>query len=256
MGVELFNQQLTLDPRKRITNTSTSASNSQHVPCKFEDLLKTVVSLNEARKQSRSTATTRIETALIAINSHANAVDVLIQQQPDITAVVWGAFRFLIGIAAKEIEGSERIHEALALIVENLERWNKYIDLFDEFEGVRKAAARLFSQIINFLVRARIYYQKSRAARHVKIAFSPWPEKYKSIMNLINQESSSLEREANLAFQISKLFISLVLKFKIVNDISFQDASEISKQHLELQQLEISKQEKYRNGQAMPETNE
>ncbi|KAH9210609.1 hypothetical protein DL95DRAFT_448675 [Leptodontidium sp. 2 PMI_412] len=247
MGVELFNQQLTLDPRKRITNTSTSASNSQHVPCKFEDLLKTVVSLNEARKQSRSTATTRIETALIAINSHANAVDVLIQQQPDITAVVWGAFRFLIGIAAKEIEGSERIHEALALIVENLERWNKYIDLFDEFEGVRKAAARLFSQIINFLVRARIYYQKSRAARHVKIAFSPWPEKYKSIMNLINQESSSLEREANLAFQISKLFISLVLKFKIVNDISFQDASEISKQHLELQQLEISKQEKYRN---------
>ncbi|KAG4444114.1 hypothetical protein IFR05_000343 [Cadophora sp. M221] len=262
MGLDLFNQQLTVDPRKRIANTSTStptaSSNSQHVPCKFEDLLNTVVSLNEARKQGRSTATARIETALIAINSHAKAVDVLIQQQPDITAVVWGAFRFLLGIAAKEIEGSERIHEALASIVENLERWNKYIDLFDEFEGVRKAAARLFSQIINFLVRARIYYQKSRAgetefiryfssgmklknlsARHIKIAFSPWSEKYKSIMNLINQESSSLEREAELAFQI-----------RCLRD------QKVKQQHLELQRLEISKQEKFRDGQIIPEDNE
>ncbi|KAG4416219.1 hypothetical protein IFR04_010622 [Cadophora malorum] len=151
MGVELFNQHLTSDSRKRIANTPTS--NTQHMPCKVDDLLETVVSLSETRKKARSTAQTRIETALIAISSHAKAIDVLVQQQPDITAVV----------AGKEIEGSEKINEALVSIVENLGRWNKYIDLFDDFERVRNAAARLFSRIINFLVRARIYYQKSRA---------------------------------------------------------------------------------------------
>ncbi|PVH76933.1 hypothetical protein DL98DRAFT_280469 [Cadophora sp. DSE1049] len=225
MGVDLFNQQLTSDPRKRIATTSTS--NFQHGPCKVEDLLKTVVSLDETRKKNRSAAQSRIETALIAINSHAKAIDVLIQQQPDITAVVWGAFRFLIGVAAREIEGSEKINEALVSIVENLERWNKYIDLFDEFEGVRKAAARLFSQIINFLVRARIYYQKSRAARHIKIAFSTWSEKYKSIMNLIDQESSSLERQASLAFQIRCL-----RNQKVQEDRSAVEQLEVSKQEL------------------------
>ncbi|KAK0129464.1 hypothetical protein ONS96_000035 [Cadophora gregata f. sp. sojae] len=225
MGIELFNQQLTSDPRKRIGNTSTS--NIQHMPCKLEDLLKTVVSLTETHKKNRTVAQSRIETALIAISSHAKAIDVLIQQQPDITAVVWGAFRFLIGIAAKEIEGSEKINEALVSIVANLERWNKYIELFDEFEGVRKAAARLFSQIINFLVRARIYYQKSRAARHIKIAFSTWSEKYKNIMNLINQESISLERETALAF-----------KFRYLRD---QKETRFA-----LEQAEASKQEAFR----------
>jgi hypothetical protein len=44
-------------------------------------------------------------------------------------------------------------------IVGKLGCWNGYIGLFDEFERVRKAAATLFCQIINFLVRARIYYQ-------------------------------------------------------------------------------------------------
>lgn len=68
------------------------------MPCKVDDLLETVVSLSETRKKARSKAQTRIETALIAISSHAKAIDVLIQQQPDITAVVWGAFRFLLGV--------------------------------------------------------------------------------------------------------------------------------------------------------------
>lgn len=73
------------------------------MPCNIDDLLNTVVHLNEARIKNRSVAQTRIETALTAVNSHAKAIDVHIQQQPDITAVVWGAFRFLIGVCKEKI---------------------------------------------------------------------------------------------------------------------------------------------------------
>jgi hypothetical protein len=71
----------------------------------------------------------------------------------------------IIQVAVREIECTQKISEALVDIVGKLGRWDGYLGLFDEFERVRKAAATLFSQIINFLVRARIHYQKPRARR-------------------------------------------------------------------------------------------
>lgn len=41
-------------------------------------------------------------------------------------------------------------------------------------------------------------------------------------MNLINQESSALEREAVLAFNISKSSISLALNFERADNILFR----------------------------------
>ncbi|KAL2064379.1 hypothetical protein VTL71DRAFT_4873 [Oculimacula yallundae] len=235
MGIDLFNSQLTSDPKKRIE--SETASTSPQVPsCRLEDLLKTVVSLSDKRKTSQSVARSRIETALVAINSHAKAIDVLIQQQPDITAIVWGAFRFLLGVASKELDSSQKINDALVSIVINLERWNKYTSLFDDFEAVRTAAARLFSQIINYLVRAKIYYQTSRQYRHLKIAFGGWSEKYDSIMSLIHRESRTLECEAELAFKIRT-----VSPFE-----KYDNNQKVQRDHFALVKAEISEQDAFR----------
>jgi hypothetical protein len=67
----------------------------------LDDLLKEVLDISVATNKRRSKAQTKLEEALTAINQHAQVIDVLIQQQPDITALVWGAIRFLIGVCAK-----------------------------------------------------------------------------------------------------------------------------------------------------------
>ena len=64
----------------------------------MDDLLKEVLDISVATNKRRSKAQTKLEEALTAINQHAQVIDVLIQQQPDITALVWGAIRFLIGV--------------------------------------------------------------------------------------------------------------------------------------------------------------
>jgi hypothetical protein len=71
-------------------------------------------------------------------------------------------------VAVKVIDTSEKITQVLIEIVQSLGRWNKHIDLFAEHVRVREAAAHLFSQIINFLVRARIYYQKPRPCESIQ----------------------------------------------------------------------------------------
>ena len=93
---QLFNGHLTSDARKKIATTLTS--NHQHQPCTLGDLLKQADVLRDKNNKQRSAAQKQIESLLTTINQHAKVIDVLIQQQPDITALVWGAFRFLIGV--------------------------------------------------------------------------------------------------------------------------------------------------------------
>lgn len=92
---KLFNANLTSDSRKKIT--SALASNHQHQRCTLDDLLSQVDKYKK-RKLQRSTTLNHIENIITTLDQHAKVVDVLIQQQPDITAIVWGAVRFLIGV--------------------------------------------------------------------------------------------------------------------------------------------------------------
>jgi hypothetical protein len=68
-------------------------------------------------------------------------------------------------VAVRDIETAGYIIDSLAEIVRHLGRWNKYLELFEEFERVREVASHLFSQVINFLIRARIYYGKRQYSK-------------------------------------------------------------------------------------------
>lgn len=68
-------------------------------------------------------------------------------------------------MAAREIDTTEKIADALLEIVSDLGRWKKYIELFNESDRVRIRAAHLFSQIILYLVRSSAHYQTHRASK-------------------------------------------------------------------------------------------
>jgi len=211
-GIEKFNESLTKDPRKRIlpaTTTTTgsplsSPSNKHVAACTLEELLEEVRNIEAQCTGQQSTRRRRVEGLLVTINEHARVIDVLIQQQPDITAVVWGAVRFLIGVAVTEINTTARIAEALIEIFKDLGRWNKYLELFEDSERVRDIASDLFSQVLNFLIRARNYYQTSRTFRHVKIGITPYPQKLDHSMKMVREHAKALGREVFLASEIKR----------------------------------------------------
>jgi ElaB/YqjD/DUF883 family membrane-anchored ribosome-binding protein len=93
---KIFNRDLTKDEAKRIGATLTTRNEQQ--PCNLNDLLEDVAKLHDSKVKARSQAHQRIDSVVTALNTHAQVIDVFIQQQPDITAVVWGAVRFLIGV--------------------------------------------------------------------------------------------------------------------------------------------------------------
>ncbi len=93
---QLFNENLTNDEAKKIGTTLTT--NNRQQPCTLQELLQDITKLQESWKKDCSDTQRRIDTVITTINQHAQVIDVLIQQQPDITSVVWGAIRFLVGV--------------------------------------------------------------------------------------------------------------------------------------------------------------
>ncbi|PMD60732.1 uncharacterized protein K444DRAFT_388061 [Hyaloscypha bicolor E] len=213
MGLMLFNENLTNDEAKKIGTTSTTINHPQQ-PCTLEDLLQEVTKLQESWNNDRSDAQRRVDTVITTIDQHARVIDVLIKQQPDITSLVWGAIRFLIGIAAKEIDTTEKISQSLIQILGSLARWNKYIEL----------------QIINFLVRAKSYYSKPRHARSFKVACRTYAQKFESIMSLIHAYDQALEQEASLAAEIRRA-----------------EDRKAQKEQFDIAQKEIAKQDQFRS---------
>lgn len=68
-------------------------------------------------------------------------------------------------MAAREIETTEKIADALLEIVNDLGRWDKYVDLFSKSDRVHNTAAYLFCHIIRFLVRAKSHYRSHKAGK-------------------------------------------------------------------------------------------
>jgi hypothetical protein len=82
---------LTKDDKKRID------LGSENIPViqTIEDIFKTSMQAYLIHDRSRKGAFEVLNKVSKIVNRYAKVIDVFIQQQPDITAVVWGSVRFL-----------------------------------------------------------------------------------------------------------------------------------------------------------------
>ncbi|KAF7507016.1 hypothetical protein GJ744_011040 [Endocarpon pusillum] len=144
----------------------------------------------------RIPAAASCEKVLRAINKYALVVDVLIQHQPHVTAIVWGLIRFLIQVSVAELELGAVLAEALQAIFTNVGRYEVEARLFFDESRVLNSIAALFSQFINYLVRAKFHFAKRKPVRSARAAFSP---KLGQIWVSIERDKLYLDREIRTA---------------------------------------------------------
>jgi hypothetical protein len=66
--------------------------------CTFDALHQAAIDAKETCHSSRGTFQKKLEAFLDWVEPYVPVGDVLIQQQPNITAIVWGGLRFLIRV--------------------------------------------------------------------------------------------------------------------------------------------------------------
>ena len=91
---QIFNSTLTRDDKKRIDVRATR----DHPTSSLKTLPDSAMQAKEASDASRSTFRKGAERFVAVFHKYAICVDVMIQQSPEITSVVWGSIRFLMGV--------------------------------------------------------------------------------------------------------------------------------------------------------------
>jgi hypothetical protein len=173
-GEQTFNKTLTKDDKKRINIAVLKEQNIGGIA----ELLNAIGLVKAKFHGTRGVHEAVVQKIAHTLSQYAAVVDIMIQQQPNITAVVWGSIRFLLQVksptrymhmirltsywsqvAVNESEVIEAIGEGLADIVEQIARWHKYLQLYPT-SSLKEKISSLYAQIINFLVRAKSHYNK------------------------------------------------------------------------------------------------
>ncbi|CAN9416607.1 unnamed protein product [Alternaria alternata] len=135
LAVKIFNTTLTSDPKKIIY---ASRTNPSYVSSAYTEIQEEATKCIQDGLGDRSEFRKTMESSLLTFNQYATSIDVLVQHQPHVTALIWGAIRTLIQVAAKQITTSETIANAVGKIVQNIGRWDEYLRIFDTSDPEEK----------------------------------------------------------------------------------------------------------------------
>ncbi|CZT01742.1 uncharacterized protein RAG0_09217 [Rhynchosporium agropyri] len=201
-AVKLYNTTLTDDPRKRIPDDPVAVELMFGTPIKkLDELIDYTRSAKEKVDAGRSKFMKHIDNLLQWFNKYAIIADIMIQHQPSITALVWGAVRGLLVVAVRDIEVSDKIGSNILSVLYHIGRWEEYLHLHPASARLSTIIIELFAHLISFLVRSKRFYEINPAKRYVKAAFSAFNEKIDGTLRKVAELADAAEREAHLASQ-------------------------------------------------------
>lgn len=101
-------------------------------------------------------------------------------------------------VAASDQSTSERLSTALVDIVDSIGRCEDYQNIYPCAERLESIIARLYAEVINFLVRSKKYYETHGAVRVAKGTLTPFETKFGAILGRIEKLRQEVRDEVNL----------------------------------------------------------
>jgi hypothetical protein len=101
-------------------------------------------------------------------------------------------------IAASDQNTSDRLSTALADVVDSIARCEDYQNIYRDAERLEAIIARLYAEVINFLVRSKKYYSTHGAMRLAKSTTKPFEVKFGAILQRIEKLRQEVRDEVQL----------------------------------------------------------
>ncbi|MCJ1235108.1 hypothetical protein MMC14_003072, partial [Varicellaria rhodocarpa] len=189
-AIDLFNSKLTHDEKKKIDLKSCQSAS-------FEELLKAAADAKTAAELKRFRCAPTIQKIFQQINRYAVAGDIIAQYSTEYTSIAWGAFRFLLMFVVEEGIMAEKLSKALDSLVPIILRAQEYAVLFSSHSGSSTAGVflalqedltYLYAEVLNFLVRATIFFKKKTIEeRRLFAGLSPFDTQFKGILDQVGK---------------------------------------------------------------------
>ncbi|KAI0967464.1 hypothetical protein F4678DRAFT_475185 [Xylaria arbuscula] len=109
---------------------------------------------NEIQNRQARTKTLRalnkIKPFIEGIQEYAQTVEVFVQVQPEILALIWGPIKFILQISSSVIAAFEKVVSLLVEIAHTIPQFNSYASLFRENNQVKRVLHLFYVDILEF----------------------------------------------------------------------------------------------------------
>ena len=100
-------------------------------------------------------------------------------------------------MAVSDQNTSEQLSTALADIVDSIGRCEDYQNIYPYAERLETIIARLYAEVINFLVRSKKHYETHGAVRVAKGTLTPFETKFGKILGRIEKLRQDVRDEVH-----------------------------------------------------------
>ncbi|CAI6319249.1 unnamed protein product [Periconia digitata] len=167
----------------------------------IQDIVQAVKIAQDKYSAKRNTRVWKWLTQLSArISVYGSILDVMVQHHPEYAALVWGTMKFLfIGVENHE-ESVHQLSKALCRIADCLPRQELKHILYPTIQ-MQEAVAKLYAHLIQFMVHAMRWYQKSRSRRAIGAILKPFALDFQDQLDEVYGLSKNINEIANTAAQ-------------------------------------------------------
>ncbi|KAI0451736.1 hypothetical protein F5B21DRAFT_527538 [Xylaria acuta] len=184
-AVDTFNCNITNDPRKKdIASKATTLEDLEQIVqaarSKYEDKIK------DRRVQKW------LNRVSLRIRYYGNILDVLVQHHPQYVSLAWGAFKFLFMVVENNAKLLATLSKALSQIADSLPRVELSAVLYPT-DRMKEAVVKLYVHVINFLTRAKAWYEETRFRRIINSLARPAELRYDDIVEDIEKCTAEID---------------------------------------------------------------
>jgi hypothetical protein len=165
-AVEIFNDSLARGGNERFALESCPSTS-------LESFLQQVSVAKDEAQRKRSKALDRIDSIVERAILYSGPIDIFSQTNQGLT-FAWGTMKFLMQVVMGEKRVAEKLAQAVADVMQIFGRCEQYVELFPRHEMLIKAIGVLYADVLNLLVRATRFYEKSGISKSCPPAVSKY----------------------------------------------------------------------------------
>ncbi len=219
-AIEIFSSTVTKDSKKKATVQSSTS---------LEDVRRTVLEAKTRYETAHehSKVSKWLSKFSNRVHFYGNILDVLVQHHPEYVSLAWGAMKFVF-VVISQVRNHSSGAETPQLVVNN-ETLTRFLakglcqiaDSLPQIELVtvlypttrlKQAVSELYALVIRFLLRARDWYQESKAMHVLHSLTRPVELRYADLVEDIGACARTVYRLASAAAQAEQRDIHLKMQ--------------------------------------------
>ncbi|KAI0490224.1 hypothetical protein F4859DRAFT_520052 [Xylaria cf. heliscus] len=176
----------------------------------------------------------------LRIRYYGNIFDVLVQHHPEYVTLAWGAFKFLFVVLENNAKLLTNLSRALSQIADSLPRVELSAVLYPT-DRMKEAVVKLYVHIINFLIRAKAWYEETCFRRIINGFARPAELRYNDIIEDIEKCTAEIDHLSTAGARAEQRDMHLQLRELNQNQLKMEGLLvDLRKLYIETQTLNSS----------------